>query len=211
SDENNLCVRAYRLLQHDFALPHVSILLHKIVPMGAGLGGGSSDGAHTLRLLNSIFNLGLSSENLMNFASQLGSDCAFFVQDEPMLGTGRGEILTPVTTSLKGKWLILVKPNVHVSTAAAFAGIRPQEPRLILKDIIVRPIVSWKELMKNDFEQTVFMAHPLLEGIKQMMYQRGAVFASMSGSGSTIFGIFEKETTWIADAADTIVWQGWIP
>lgn len=187
----NLCLKAYTLLQKEYNLAPVAIHLHKNIPMGAGLGGGSSDGAHMLRLLNAVFALNLSTEKLMHYAAQLGSDCAFFIQDKPMRGTGRGEILAPLHVTLAGKYIVLIKPDVHVSTAEAYRGVNPHKPALSIPEIISNPISEWKNLLVNDFEQSVFNAHPRLQEIKKLLYERGAIYAAMSGSGSTLFGIFD--------------------
>ncbi|HEY0655897.1 MAG TPA: 4-(cytidine 5'-diphospho)-2-C-methyl-D-erythritol kinase [Chryseosolibacter sp.] len=190
---NNLCVKAFQLLQKDFNLPPVQIHLHKVIPMGAGLGGGSSDGAFTLRMLNDMFELKIPRQKLIDYAARLGSDCAFFVSDEPKIGTGRGEILSATSITLKGKWLVLVKPPIHVSTVDAFAGIVPRENNLNLKDVVEsKPVTEWKALLKNDFEETVFRRYSVIREIKETLYARGAAYASMSGSGSSVFGIFEN-------------------
>lgn len=204
----NLCVRAYHLLQNEFHLPPVHIHLHKILPTGAGLGGGSSDAAWTLRLLNEIFELKLSNEVLSQKAARLGSDCAFFIGDVPMLGTGRGEVLTPIDVSLKGMYLALVKPEVHISTAQAYAGIVPHQPVDSLTEVLKLPFEAWRERLKNDFEQTVFHKFPVVGEVKHALYASGAVYACMSGSGSAVFGIFtdrpqlpafDNATVWLSD------------
>lgn len=207
--DENLCVRAYRLLKQEFDLDPVSIHLHKIIPSGAGLGGGSSDAAYTLRLLNDIFSLNLGRETLMEYASRLGSDCAFFIQDNPMLGTGRGEILTEIPLSLNDKFFVVVKPDIHVSTADAFANIIPKKstppiPEIILND----PITKWKERLKNDFEETVFKKHPDIQWIKEKLYYLGAVYATMSGSGSAVVGIFDHEVKLSHQFPGTTFWSG---
>lgn len=192
--ERNLCVKAYRLLKDEHRLPEVSIHLHKVIPTGAGLGGGSSDAAFMLRLLNQKFDLGISQEKLVEYASRLGSDCAFFVNDLPMMGTGRGEILQPVAVSLEKKFLVVVKPSVHVSTADAFAGITPRQPDHNIQEVVTRvPIQQWKDLLRNDFEETVFRKYPEIENVKKRLYETGALYAAMSGSGSSVFGIFDQE------------------
>lgn len=193
SSEKNLCVKAYHMLDADFGLPPVEIILHKAVPMGAGLGGGSADGAFTLSLLNQTFNLGLTKDKLAVYASRLGSDCAFFIYNTPMLGTGRGEILTPIDVNLTGYHLVLVKPPTSVGTAEAYRGVKIEEPVMPLSQLIAQPIHKWKELLQNNFEANIFPNHPEIEQIKHKLYDYGAVYASMSGSGSTVFGIFEKE------------------
>lgn len=189
--DTNLCLRAYGLLQKEFSLPPVAIHLHKVVPTGAGLGGGSADGAHTLRALNDVFDLQLSREALLPFAARLGSDCAFFLYDEPMLGTGRGEVLSPLPVSLKDYFLVLVKPELHVSTAEAYAGIVPRQPARELVAVLREPVTTWRNLLMNDFEHTVFQKFPEIAAIKSTLYQQGAVYAAMSGSGAAVFGLFE--------------------
>lgn len=206
--EANLCIKAYELLATDFDLGFVRIHLHKIIPSGAGLGGGSSDAAYTLRMLNDIFRLQLSQKALIDYAASLGSDCAFFTQDHPMFGQGRGEILTSIEMSLLGKFLVLVKPDIHVSTAEAFAGIRPQQPPYALRELLQRPIAEWKLFLKNDFEESVFRKYPVIRDIKEKMYTIGATYASMSGSGASVFGIFDAEVSIENQFPDTTVWSG---
>ncbi|HZY80827.1 MAG TPA: 4-(cytidine 5'-diphospho)-2-C-methyl-D-erythritol kinase [Cyclobacteriaceae bacterium] len=191
--EDNLCVKAYRLMQAVYSLPPAKIHLHKIIPTGAGLGGGSSDAAWTLRLLNDVFDLKLSKETLKEYASRLGSDCAFFIDDGPMMGTGRGEILTPVKIDLKGKYLALVKPEVHVSTAQAYEGVRPAEPKNRIANILTKQVAEWRGLLENDFERTVGEKLPVIRSIKEKLYEAGAEYASMTGSGSAVYGIFSKK------------------
>jgi 4-diphosphocytidyl-2-C-methyl-D-erythritol kinase len=188
----NLCVRAFTLLQKDFDLKPVKIHLHKVVPLGAGLGGGSSDAAFMLQLLNDLFQLSLSEKQLMNYASLLGSDCTFFIQKRPMLGVGRGEKLEDIEVNLSGYWLCLIKPEVHVSTAEAYAGITPRIPEHSVKDILAMPTENWKLLLVNYFEESIFPKFPILHKLKEELYSRGAVYSAMSGSGSTIFGVFKK-------------------
>ena len=206
--QQNLCLRAYHLLKADFKLPEVSIHLHKVIPTGAGLGGGSSDGAYTLRLLNDQFDLQLDTEKLMRYASKLGSDCAFFIHDKPMLGTGRGEVLEPIGVNLEGKYIVVVKPPVHVSTAEAYSGVVPEPPAHNLRNTIERQSPdTWRSLLKNDFEASVFRKFPVIANIKEALYKHGAVYASMSGSGSAVFGIFDGPFTSTLPAEYT-VWQG---
>jgi len=193
-EEDNLCIRAYRLLLTQFNLTPVKIHLHKVLPTGAGLGGGSSDAAFTLRLLNSIFNLNLSPSQLSEFAAQLGSDCAFFIEDKPMLGSARGEQLVAVPSILKELYMVIIKPDIHVSTAEAYAGVKPHVPNQTLTEILTQPVVQWKDLLFNDFEKSVFVKYPAIESIKKELYDHGALYASMSGSGSSVFGIFLAQT-----------------
>lgn len=193
--EKNLCVKAYQLLQPIYNLPPVHIHLHKAIPLGAGLGGGSADAAFTLLLLNKKFNLNLSSSKLIDFALQLGSDCPFFIINQPCYATGRGELLEPIELSLlKGKQLVIINPGIHVNTGWAFSQITPSKYPNSLQQTTLKPITEWKEFITNDFEAAVFNEHPSLPPIKQQLYDAGALFAGMTGSGSTIFGIFEKNT-----------------
>ena len=205
---SNLCVKAYNLLKKDFKLPSVVIHLHKIIPTGAGLGGGSSDAAFTLRLLNALFQLDLPEQKLMDYASILGSDCAFFVQDRPMLGRGRGEILSDVEVSLAGKFLVLVKPDIHVSTAEAYAGIHPRTADYPIVESLQLPLTSWRSRIRNDFEGSVFKKFPAIAAIKEKLYASGARYASMSGSGSTVFGIFESAVDLSNDFQGATIWSG---
>ncbi len=190
--EKNLCVKAYRLLAQDHPLPPVHMHLHKVLPDGAGLGGGSADASFALTLLNQKFELGLSVSELEAYAAQLGSDCPFFIQNRPMMVSGRGEKMTPAELSLKGWHLVVVFPACKVSTAMAFAHIKPQEPDTSLSEILRLPPSSWKGLLVNDFEQSVIPQFPVIEKVKAQLYESGAVYASMSGSGSAVYGLFEK-------------------
>lgn len=191
----NLCVKAYRLLKKEFpTLPPVQLHLHKIIPMGAGLGGGSSDGAFTLGLLNDLFQLNLSREQLIGYALQLGSDCPFFIDNKPCYATGRGEVLEPVELQLNNYHLLIVNPGIHINTGWAFSQLNLQElnatPRPDLRQVVQQPVETWKEHLCNDFELPVFHAHPEVAALKNQLYAAGAVYAGMSGSGSTVFGIF---------------------
>ena len=191
--ENNLCVKAYRLLKKDYpGLPPILMHLHKVIPMGAGLGGGSADGAYALKLLNDKFQLGLSTDQLMKYALQLGSDCPFFITGKPCFATGRGEILASLSIDLSYYTFVLVNPGIHVNTAHAFSQITPALPGKSIKAIIQQPVTTWKDELKNDFEEVVAKQHPEISQIKEELYAKGAVYASMSGSGSTVYGIFEK-------------------
>jgi len=187
---DNLVVKAYLMLQQDFDLPSIDIKLHKHIPSGAGLGGGSSDCAFMISLLNRRFNLRMRESMMERYAARLGSDCAFFISNTPSLATGRGEILTPINLSLKGYTILLVKPDVSVSTAEAYASLTPKQPEIPLEEAIKRPVKEWKDCVFNDFETTVFAKYPLLADIKQKLYSMGAVYAAMSGSGSTVYGLF---------------------
>ena len=191
---DNLCVKAYHLLKKDFPqLPAVKIHLHKAIPMGAGLGGGSADAAFMLKLLNDKFKLNLSTPKLLNYALQLGSDCPFFIINKPCFATGRGEILEEIKADLSAYKIILVNPGIHVNTGWAFSKLTPALPKKSIKEIVRQPVETWKAELKNDFEAPVFAAHPQIKEIKETLYQQGAIYAAMSGSGSTVFGIFEQD------------------
>ena len=192
SAADNLVVKAYLMLQQDFDLPSIDIKLHKHIPSGAGLGGGSSDCAFMILLLNRRFNLRMRESMMERYAARLGSDCAFFITNTPSIATGRGEILNPVSLSLKGYTVLLVKPDVSVSTAEAYASLTPKRPDIPLEEAIKRPITEWKDCVFNDFETTVFAKYPLLADIKRKLYSMGAVYAAMSGSGSTVYGLFRE-------------------
>lgn len=193
---HNLCVKAYQLLQNDFpSLSSVQLHLHKAIPMGAGLGGGSADGAFTLLLLDQLCGLHLSKEQLTHYALQLGSDCPFFIVNKPCHAAGRGEIINEIELDLSPYQFVIINPGIHVATAAAFAQIKPGKPARAIADIISLPVWQWKELLVNDFEKTVSQTHPEIATIKRELYQKGAVYASMSGSGSSVFGLFEKGNT----------------
>jgi 4-diphosphocytidyl-2-C-methyl-D-erythritol kinase len=189
--QKNLVMKAFHLLKAHHDIPEIDIYLRKNIPFGAGLGGGSSDAAFMLKLLNDFADLHLSHEQLEEYASQIGSDCPFFIQNRPVFAEGTGNIFTPAAVFLKGYHLVVVKPEIHVSTQEAYANVEPQQSKESLRDIIQLPVSEWKDKMVNDFEKSVFVRHPEIGEIKQKMYERGAVYASMSGSGSSVFGIFE--------------------
>ena len=187
----DLTAKAYFLLAEDFDLPPMKIYLEKLSPVGAGLGGGSSDAAFALRMMATLANLDLTDEQLASYAARLGSDCAFFVYNTPMFGTGRGEILEPFPLDLKGYRIEVVIPEgIAVSTADAYRGIVPCESGTPLREILNRPVSSWKDTLENDFEKTVFAKYPALVAVKAGLYEKGALYAAMSGSGSACFGIF---------------------
>lgn len=189
----NLCVRAYEILQEDFKIGPVKMHLHKTIPMGAGLGGGSSDAAHALHLLNQLFNLGLSNERLVKYAASLGSDCAFFISGKPAFATGRGERLREIKVGFNNEFLVILVPEIHIATATAYAGVTPAQPAVSCDRIVSEiPVREWKNILKNDFEGSVFRQHPLIGRIKQSLYDAGASYAGMSGSGAAVFGIFDR-------------------
>lgn len=192
SPEDNLVVRAFKMLKHDFNLPPVSIGLYKHIPTGAGLGGGSSDAAFTIKTLNKRFDLRLTDEQMEDYCTRLGADCPFFIKDTPVFATGIGNELHPVSFSLKGKHLVLVKPDIFVSTKDAYAKVNVRRPDTPLPALLAQPLETWKDTVINDFERSVFSKYPEIAAIKDSMYDIGAVYASMSGSGSSVFGIFDE-------------------
>lgn len=194
-ESDNLVLRACRLLEKHYPqIKPLEIHLHKVIPPGAGLGGGSSNAAEIIRLLNSFYNLKISSEALLMYASEIGSDCSFFMQSKPCFATGRGEILEPLSLDLSNYSLLLVHPKTHIDTSWAFSKIKPGLPKYNLKQSISKPLKDWTNTIFNDFEIPVFEAHPNMSIIKHRLYEAGAVYASMTGSGSTIYGIFEKSS-----------------
>ena len=190
--DDNLIIKVYRQLKEEFDLPALDIYLYKHIPLGAGLGGGSSDAAFMMKGLNEVFELGLSDDEMERRLAGLGADCAFFVQNVPAYATGIGDELTPIPLSLKGMYIVLVKPDVFVSTREAYAGVTPKEPEHDLLKALRRPVTEWRDRVVNDFEPAVFAAHPELAAVKQTLYDMGADYAAMSGSGSTLFGLFSR-------------------
>jgi len=191
-DDRNLVVKAYLTLREKFNLPRVHILLYKNIPTGAGMGGGSSDCASMISALNQEFKLNLSRQEMERIAAQLGADCAFFINSEPVFATGIGDIMQPMDLSLKEFYIVIIKPNIHVSTAEAFANIKPRIPERSAKDIVMQPIETWRNELNNDFEDSIFINHPEIKEIKEKLYDMGALYAAMSGSGSSVFGLFRK-------------------
>ena len=191
--EQNLCIKALRLMQRLYGVGEAKITLDKRVPFGAGLGGGSSDATAVILALNELYNLGLSEGRLVEIAAMIGSDTAFFVRNTPQLCTGRGEKMEPVELPLQGKYLVVAKPNEGVSTKEAYSGVKPAVPQVRLADALKRSIEEWQGVVKNDFEPHIFAAHPAIAELKKRILDAGAVYASMSGSGSSVFGIFDKE------------------
>lgn len=206
-EQKNLVYKAYALLSKDFKLPRVYAHLHKQIPSQAGMGGGSSDAAYMIRTLNEMYHLGLSTEQMRTYAASLGADCALFITTDPqsptpLYATGIGEKLEELPkewSALSGKWMAFVKPDVSVSTKEAFSGIVPQQPLKNCREILMQPIETWREELINDFEKSIFPQLPILAEIKQQLYDNGAIYAAMSGSGSTIFGIFDEEPKFIQE------------
>jgi 4-diphosphocytidyl-2-C-methyl-D-erythritol kinase len=190
--ESNLVVKAYRLFQEEFGLPALKVHLHKNIPFGAGLGGGSADAAFMLRMLNKTFNLNVSDEKLIAYASRLGSDCPFFILNKPVIATGRGEIMQLVEVQLNDMFILLVKPPIEISTAKSYQFIEPHKPEVSLIELLTFPVHEWKDRIVNRFESSVFQDYPAIREIKERLYKLGAVYACMSGSGSCVFGIFDE-------------------
>ncbi len=189
---DNLVFKAYKLLAIDYTLPPVNITLTKNIPFGAGLGGGSSDAAFMLKMLNYFFNLKIETEQLEKYASKLGADCAFFIKNKPVFASGIGDVFQETNLSLKDYYIVLIKPDIFVSTPDAFCFVKPHKPEFSLLDISLIDINEWKHLIVNDFEKSVFRKYPEIAEIKDYLYNSGAVYASMSGSGSTVYGIFKE-------------------
>lgn len=207
----NLCRKAYELLKADFpALPAAHLHLHKIVPIGAGLGGGSADAAFALKALNEVFELNLSAENLEVYARRLGSDCAFFIQNKPALALEKGDVFEEINVNLRGAACLVVYPNLHVSTAEAYARIVPRPPLHPLREALAQPMETWRDTVVNDFEAALAPTYPILADIKQQLYAAGAAYASLSGSGSAVYGLFPgvAEAPSLVWPAEFTVWGG---
>ncbi|MGV3657182.1 MAG: 4-(cytidine 5'-diphospho)-2-C-methyl-D-erythritol kinase [Chitinophagaceae bacterium] len=190
---DNICIKAYQLLKKDFPqLTSIQMHLHKTIPIGAGLGGGSADGAFTLLLLNKKYGLQLTKKQLIHYALQLGSDCPFFIKNTPCIAGGRGEELEEIQLDLSPFKIVIVNPGVHINTGWAFRQLTPKQPEQPLADVIQKPVAEWKDFLTNDFEAPIFNAYPEVKAVKEKLYAAGAVYASMSGSGSTVFGLFHK-------------------
>ncbi|WP_316810826.1 4-(cytidine 5'-diphospho)-2-C-methyl-D-erythritol kinase [Pedobacter heparinus] len=193
--QDNLCLKAFNMLKKDFDLPAQQITLLKNIPVGAGLGGGSSDAAQVIKLVNDKFKLGLSALKMQNYARQLGADCAFFIENQPVYAFGKGDEFQPIAIDLSNYYMVVVKPPVHSSTTVAYAGIKPVIPSRSVKDLIHLPLKTWREHLQNDFESTVFLKYPEIEQVKTKLYQSGALFSLMSGSGASVFAIFEQQVS----------------
>ena len=194
SADDNLILKAVARFRREFPIPYLKIHLHKVIPVGSGLGGGSSDATKIIKSLNSHFMANLSSEKIKEIASELGSDCSFFLENKPAFAEGRGEFLRPVQVDLRGYWLVLLNPGIHVNTREAFGNCIPQRPATSLEQMIGRPVDEWRDLIFNDFEDSVFREHPLIGHCKEALYNQGAVYSSMSGSGSSVYGLFYRQT-----------------
>lgn len=197
-EKNNLCIKAFRLIQSEYGIENIYMHLRKQIPMGAGLGGGSSDAAFVIKGLNELFQLNISIDEQKSIAGELGSDCPFFIENVPQLATGRGEILEKIPFDLKGYHIIVIKPGIHINTIVAYSGVNISGDKGKLTGSLSLPVNNWKYHIKNDFEHHIFQRYPQLESIKNMLYEKGAVYASMSGSGSSMYGIFTEKTDHIS-------------
>ncbi|MBL4654287.1 MAG: 4-(cytidine 5'-diphospho)-2-C-methyl-D-erythritol kinase [Bacteroidia bacterium] len=191
--QDNLCVKAYGLLDEKYNLPPVKIHLHKVIPIGAGLGGGSSDGAFAINMIDKLFDLRLVLSEKLDLAIRLGSDCSFFIENRPAFASGRGEVLQNIDLNFNEHKMVLINSNIYVDTADAYSSIIPKQPNFSLQEIFNCPVNEWNGKVVNDFEESVFSKYPEIGSIKAQLYEVGAVYASMSGSGSSVFGIFDKE------------------
>ena len=191
--ENNLVVKACNLFKQHYDVPPLSVFLHKAIPFGAGLGGGSADAAFMLKLLNAYTRQNLSNEELEKMAVKLGADCPFFIRNKPIIASGIGNIFESIELSLKGFFLYIIKPNFSVSTQEAYAMVKPTKPSVSLKEILQMPVKEWKQHLKNDFEQGIFQKYPIIAELKAYLYAHEAIYAAMSGSGSSVFGLFDRE------------------
>jgi 4-diphosphocytidyl-2-C-methyl-D-erythritol kinase len=205
---SNLCLRAYDILRKRYQLPPVKIHLHKVIPTGAGLGGGSSNAAFTIKLLNDLFSINLNDEQMQEIAGSLGSDCSFFIKNKAVFATNKGDVFRNIDLDLSNYHILLVKPNIHISTPEAFSRVIPGKASFPLSGLGVADIHEWKFRVRNDFENNVFEKFPEIKLIKEKLYKLGAAYASMSGSGSCVYGIFEKPVSTINLFENCFVWQG---
>lgn len=209
-EKNNICIKAYDLLNEHYSLMPVTMHLHKTIPIGAGLGGGSADAAFTLKMLNSVMALNLPETRLQEIAGKAGSDCPFFILNKPSSATEKGNVLFPATLNLKGYFLVLIYPFIHVNTAAAYQKIKPQKPTDKLTELIKQPVETWKDKINNDFEEVIFHEYPEIKRIKEQLYDAGAVYASMSGSGSGVYGIFKNKVSLKNIFRNYFLWTEWL-
>ena len=208
STSDNLINKIFSKLNVGLNCPPVNVYLHKVIPMGAGLGGGSSDAAFFLKGLIKKFDFKISESDQLKLLSELGSDCAFFYKNVPALAEGKGDQLSPIELDLNGKFISVIYPNVHSNTAEAYKGVKPSSPKKNIKEILSMPITTWKDHLKNDFEFSLFNKFPKIAEYKKKLYQQGALYASMTGSGSAIYGIFEKENPELEIVQGDLIWQG---
>lgn len=206
--ENNLCIRAWDLMRSEVNIPPVAMHLHKQIPVGAGLGGGSSNASTVLKALNTLVDEPVSKEQLADFAATLGSDCPFFLQEGPMMMEGRGELLSHVSVSLSAFYLLVLFPEVHISTAEAYSKVTPALPEQQLRQLIEVPVHQWRDNLKNDFEPSLFEQYPQLHELKHGLYRAGALYAAISGSGSSLYGIFDSNPVLPGEIRKFVIWQG---
>ena len=205
----NLCYFAYDLISDDYSLPNIKVHLHKHIPIGAGLGGGSADAAFFIGLLNDKFELGLSWGEMHNYARQLGSDCSFFISNKPVFAEQKGDVYESIKLDLSTYFIAIVSPSIHVSSAKAYSGVIPKAPvRILENDILTLPIEQWKDFIHNAFEDGIFSQFPEIKNIKEKLYSSGAIYASMSGSGSSVYGIFKNKTDFKKEFKNCFVWEG---
>ncbi|MFC5284818.1 4-(cytidine 5'-diphospho)-2-C-methyl-D-erythritol kinase [Pedobacter alpinus] len=205
---DNLCLKAYALLRKDFDLPNINIHLHKHIPIGAGLGGGSADAAFFIKLVNTKFNLGLSTEKMQSYCQLLGADCAFFIENKPVFAFDKGDVFENIELDLSTYHLALAMPQVHVSTAEAYQGVKPQESKQSLKELIKMPVEEWEGKITNDFEAHILKNHPKINEVKVAMKEAGALFTLMSGSGASVYGIFKNETNLSHLQKENLIFSG---
>ncbi len=207
-EDNNLCVKAYKLLSAEYELPAVSVHLHKIIPVGSGLGGGSSDAAFMLKGLNSLFKLEISEDKLEGYASRLGSDCAFFIRNYPVSAHGKGNLFKDINLKLNDYHIIIVCPPIHINTSEAYSYITPVNPEFPPEKTVCLPINEWKKKLRNDFEKSIFHRYPQIRYIKDKLYNIGALYASMSGSGASVYGIFKESPVIPKEFTEYFTWCG---
>lgn len=205
--KDNLLYKAYYLIKAITPVPPIEVYLHKNLPMGAGLGGGSADAAFFINLLNEQLNLNLSEDVRLNVARQLGSDCAFFIKNKPVYATQKGDVFSPISVDLSNYFIVVVYPNVHSNTKEAYSLVKPKQPDVSIPDVLKLPIEQWKDLLKNDFELSIFSKYPIVQDVKEKLYENGAIYACMSGSGSAVFGIFKAEVD-LSSVFSFPMWQG---
>lgn len=206
--EKNLCVKAYRLVKKKYPLPSLQIHLHKVIPPGAGLGGGSSNGAFMIRMLSAAFDLGMTPHEMEEMAGTLGSDCPFFIRNQPAFATGRGNNLAPARPILSGYHIVVVHPGIHINTSEAYTKATPEESGKQLFESIKLPIHEWKQAIWNDFEEHIVNDYPEIGKLKEALYRSGALYSSLSGSGSAVYGIFEKAVPLKGIPSEYFIWQG---
>lgn len=208
NDGENLCIKAFRMLKDEYGIGNVNVHLHKNIPIGAGLGGGSADASFALKMMNELFELSLTDDDLEKFAGRLGSDCPFFIRNKPVLAEGVGTDFRTVDVDLSGKYLVLINPGIHVSTALAYSKVLPNQPEKSIEEILKLDITKWQEYLVNDFEDSVFRQFPAIKKLKKQLIASGALYASMSGSGSSVYGIFEEAPKIPSNLDKDVCWKG---